>query len=43
VPSSEPRRELHYADLDIATRPPGVPTPVKDTGPPTEYASVQFV
>ncbi|XP_062603188.1 uncharacterized protein LOC134264963 isoform X2 [Saccostrea cucullata] len=42
----EPRRELHYADLDIATQPPG--TRVKPQPKPraeitnTEYASVSF-
>eukprot|EP00105_Crassostrea_gigas_P029356 XP_011451283.1 PREDICTED: uncharacterized protein LOC105345013 isoform X5 [Crassostrea gigas] len=44
--TQEPRRELHYADLDIATQPPG--TKVKPKPRPrhepssTEYASVSF-
>ncbi|XP_052722435.1 uncharacterized protein LOC128193167 isoform X4 [Crassostrea angulata] len=44
--TQEPRRELHYADLDIATQPPG--TKVKPKPRPrhepssTEYASVTF-
>jgi hypothetical protein len=42
----EPKKELHYADLDIASQPPG--SRVKPTPKPrmevsnTEYASVTF-
>jgi hypothetical protein len=42
----EPKKELHYADLDIASQPPGTrvkPTPKPRTeGGNTEYASVTF-
>ncbi|XP_021365295.1 uncharacterized protein LOC110458065 isoform X5 [Mizuhopecten yessoensis] len=39
----EAKRELHYADLDIASRPPGVPAPRLSKHVPTEYATVKFV
>ncbi|XP_063439118.1 uncharacterized protein LOC134720658 isoform X2 [Mytilus trossulus] len=47
------KQELHYAELDIASNPPGIPPPkplkpkpkprTKKGEPPTEYAVVKFV